>query len=78
MFETFGKTGPANSDDPPNILLNVFNMGPISPRNHEMDILESLEYGSNIFQKVEMDIYGILVFLIQSTELKQLISFIFN
>ena len=38
-FQNFGNAGPDKSDGPPNKFLKNLNMGPISFKKHEMDIL---------------------------------------
>ena len=40
-----------NPGAPSNNFLKILNMGPISSRKHEMEILGNLDYGINIFQK---------------------------
>ena len=45
------RRGPTNSEDPSTEFLKTLNMGSISPRKHEMEILGNLEYGIKIYQK---------------------------
>ena len=52
FFKNLEKAGPENPEDPFNKYSKILNMGSISSRRHELDILGNLEYRIKIFKKI--------------------------
>ena len=49
-FDLFEKTRTDNPDDPCDRFLEILDVGSISSKNHEIEILESLEYEIDIYK----------------------------